>query len=206
MSDFTSQIKGVAHSENATGAIYALIGGMVLGNALPSPSDAWFFYEEKKLRDRWKKGELTAEKYWELNTLYYYLLPMLYWLAVGAVIVGIKGDATKKLKLMAVLVGGGVVAGVILKMIQTDKKQLDKEDQERLLLLKNHPEVVEILKKPEFENIAGQIIGSPNGDDKNKDVKYVKLYAERQQEAMDSFHNFGVKGIELGVLNDKKKR
>lgn len=182
MSDFVSQIKGVAGSKNATGAIYALIGGLVLGNALPSPSDAWFFWEEKKLRDRWKKGELTAEKYWELNTLYYYLLPMLYWLVVGAVIVTIKGDATKKIKLMAVLVGGGVVAGVVLKMIQTDKTQLAKEDKERLLLLKNHPEVVDILKKPEYENIAGQIIGNSRGGSGDGEVKYVKLYAEREAE------------------------
>ena len=43
MGEFTSQIKGVAGSANATGAIYAMIAGMVLGNALPSPSDAIFF-------------------------------------------------------------------------------------------------------------------------------------------------------------------
>ena len=111
MGEFTSQIKGVAGSANATGAIYAMISGMVLGNVLPSPSDALFFYKQKQLRDKWKKGELTAEKYWKLNTTYYYLFPMLYWLAVGAVIVSVKGDATQKIKLTALLVGGGVVAG-----------------------------------------------------------------------------------------------
>lgn len=158
MSDLKEQISGVAHSENAKGALYALLIGMVVGNALPSPSDAWFFFEEKKLRDRWKRGELTAEKFWKLNTFYYYSIPCLYWLLIGSIIVSIKGDAAKKIKLTALLVGGGAVAGVILKMIQQDKKQLNKEEQEKLLLLKNHPEVIEILKKPEFSNISSQFV------------------------------------------------
>jgi len=175
MGEFTGEIKGVAGSSHAKGAIYAMLAGMVLGNALPSPSDAWYFHLQTKLRDKWKRGEISAEKYWKLNAFYYYAIPMLYWLLVGSIIVSIKGDAQKKIKLTAVLIGGGVVVGVILKQMQKDKTQLSKEEEECLLLMKNHPEVVEILKRPEYKNISSHILNTTDGANGESEVKYPKL-------------------------------
>jgi hypothetical protein len=178
MSDFKEQITGLTHSKNASGGLYLMLIGMSLGNLLPSPSDALFFKLEKSLRDKWKRGELTAKEFWVKNTTYYYLVPFTYWALLALVVVNIKGDYHKKLKVAGALVGAGVALGVILKLMQNDEKQLQKEDEERMLLQQKHPEVVRILQKPEYENIAGQIICSTNKDkNAGKEIKGFKAWA-----------------------------
>jgi len=156
MGEFTGEISSAANSKNAKGALYAMLAGLVLGNALPSPSDALYFKLQTGLRNKWKRGEITAQRYWKLNTFYYYSVPMLYWLIIGLIIVNIKGDAEKKIKMTAVLIGGGVVIGTIFKLMQDDKAQLTKEEEEIKHLIEKHPEVVKILNKPEFDSINGQ--------------------------------------------------
>lgn len=184
MSDFKEKISGLTHGKDATAGLYAMLIGMSLGNILPSVSDGIFFICERNLRDSWKRGEITAKQYWLKNTLYYYTIPFTYWALVALIIINIKGDYQKKLKLSIALIGGGAVIGILIKMMQTDNKQLAKEDAERLLLLQNHPEIVDVLKQPEFENIAGQIIGKANEKTSgiNGEKKYVKLFAEREAE------------------------
>ena len=51
-------------------------------------------------------------------------------------------------------------------------------------MLKKHPEIVEILKKPEYENIAGQIIGTERGKT-DTGGEYIKLFAEKESDKMD---------------------
>ena len=157
MSDFKQQIAGVTHSENASGGLYILLIGMSLGNLLPSISDGIFFRVERNLRQKYKNGFYTPKQFYVRNTAAYYLIPFTYWAALAILIVQIKGDYHKKLKISVAAISAGIVAGIILKMVQDDELQLEKEDQEKLLLLKNHPEVVAILNKPEYENISGQL-------------------------------------------------
>lgn len=156
MSDFKKQVTSLTHSDNATGGLYLMLMGMFVGNLAPSVGDAVFFRVEKSLRDKWKRGELSASRYWAYNTAAYYGIPFTYWFAIFLLIINIEGDYQKKLKISMFLIGGGIAAGVILKAIQTDKKQLALEDEEKLLLLKNYPEIVNVLNKPEYENISGQ--------------------------------------------------
>ena len=156
MGEFTGEISSAANSKNAKGALYAMLAGLVLGNALPSPSDALYFKLQTGLRNKWKKGEITAQRYWKLNTFYYYSVPMLYWLIIGLIIVNSKGDAEKKIKMTAVLIGGGVVVGTIFKLMQDDKAQLTKEEEEIKHLIEKHPDVIKILNKPEYDSINGQ--------------------------------------------------
>ena len=174
MSDFKKQMGSLFQGENASAGLYTLLIGMAMGNLLPSPSDAIFFKVEKNLRDKWKRGELTAKQFWIKNTTAYYFIPFTYWALLAVIVVNIKGDYHKKLKYAGALVGAGVALGVILKMMQTDEKQLEKEEQERTLLLQNHPEVVDILKKPEYENISAQLL--------NGNGTYTKLWRERNGE------------------------
>ena len=164
MSGFKSQLTNLAKSENATAGLYALLIGMSLGNLLPSPSDGLYFSYQTKLRDKWKRGELTAKQFWAKNTAGYYLIPFTYWALLAIVVVNMKGDFQKKLKVAGALVGAGVAIGIVVKLMQNDKQQLEKEDAERLRLLENHPEVIQILKSPQYENISAQIINSPNGN------------------------------------------
>lgn len=162
MSDFKEQMGGLIHGKNEKGGLYALLIGMALGNIIPSISDGYYFFLQKKLRDQWKNGEITAKEYWTKNSLYYYLVPCSYWIALSIIIINVKGDATKKLKMSAAAIGAGAVLAIILKMVQTDKKQLEKEDAERANLIKDHPEVFKVLQRPEYSNIAGQIVNSAN--------------------------------------------
>ncbi len=167
MSDFKKQMGGLFHSENASAGLYTLLIGMAAGNLLPSPSDALFFRYERKLRDDWKAGKITAKEFWTRNTCAYYFLPFTYWALLAFIVVNIKTNYHNKLKIAGALIGAGVALGVVLKMMQTDEKQLEKEDEERLLLAKNHPEVVAILKKPEYENISGQIVNKIEKEEKS---------------------------------------
>ena len=57
-----------------------------------------------------------------------------------------------------------------------------KEDEERDLLIKQHPEIIDILKKPEYENIAGQIIGNSERGKTDSGGEYIKLFAEKEAE------------------------
>jgi len=184
MSDFKKQMSGLAHSSNAKGGLYAVLIGMALGNLMPSISDGIYFLAQAKLRDRWKRGEISATQYWKKNVIYYYTIPCTYWILVALVVINIKGNANQKMKITLALLGGGVVAGIIMKAIQSDKKQLIKEDDERDLLLRKHPEVVKILQQPEFENIAGQLIKpkDENSSGADGEIKYVKLFREREEE------------------------
>ena len=182
MGDFKKQISSLAHGKNATGGLYTLLVGMSLGNLLPSPSDSAYFFLQTNLRDKWKRGEISAEQYWKLNSLYYYFVPFTYWALLALIVINIKGSSEQKIKIAGALVGSGIAVGIILKLMQNDKKQLMKEDEERDLLIKQHPEIVDILKKPEYENIAGQIIGNSVKGKTDSGGEYIKLFAEKEAE------------------------
>ena len=184
---FKKQMSGLFHGSNAEAGLYTLMLGMIAGNITPSVSDAIFFRVEQSLRDKWKRGELTAEQFWKKNTISYYLIPCTYWIFITLLVVNVRGSYHDKLKWAVALVGSGVALGVIMKLMQNDKKQLIKEDEERDLLREKYPEVVDILSHPEFENIAGQLIHSPNKEKTsgiNGERKYVKLFAEREAEKL----------------------
>lgn len=157
MGDFKEKISSLTHGKDATAGLYALLIGMSLGNLCPSVSDGIFFRVERNLRQKYKNGVLTPRQFYVRNTLAYYLIPFTYWAALALVIFNIKGDYHKKLKISVAAIGAGVVVGIILKMVQSDEIQLAKEDKEKLLLLEKYPEIVNILNKPEYENISGQL-------------------------------------------------
>ncbi len=56
-----SEIKGVSESKFATAALYSAGIGLVLSDIIPTPADAAYFWAEKKLRDKWKNGEIRKK-------------------------------------------------------------------------------------------------------------------------------------------------
>jgi len=156
---FTGEIKGGIDKGQGTAMLYAGLIGLFLSDILPTPADGIYFFSERRLRDKWKKGEITPKAYWEQTALLYYALNPLWWLLVGSIIIATKGDAMQKLKTAGWIIGGGIVAGVIIKNVSKDTKQLKLEKEEKLELLKQHPEIIEILSRPEFKNI-GQMLKS----------------------------------------------
>lgn len=156
MSDLKKQISGLAKSENATAGLYTLFIGMALGNLIPAPSDALYMMYQTHLRDKWEKREITPAEYWRKNALGYYFIPFTWWVLLGAIVVNVKGTSEKKAKIALALIGSSAVVGIILRQISKDNAQVDKEDIAKLKLLNDHPEVLKILNKPEFDSINGQ--------------------------------------------------
>ncbi len=124
---FVSQIKSVSKSNHATGALYTFLIGLAASDAIPTIADGFVFSKEKKLRDQYIKKEITPKQYWERNAWAYYSYNVLYWILVGAIVVNIKGDAVKKLKVAGAIIGGGAVVAVLYKNIKSDEKELADE-------------------------------------------------------------------------------
>lgn len=152
-------VKEGLKSDKGNAVLYAGLIGLVVSDLIPTPADAVVFTIEKKLRDRWKRGEISPAEYWRKKTLSYYLINPVWWAFVAGVTVSMKGDATKKLKVAGALIGSGAVLSVIYKNIQKDKKELEEEAKEMQELIKHHPEYAEFLKKngngnlPKFKNV-----------------------------------------------------
>jgi len=156
MSDFKQQMSKLSNSDNATAGLYTLFIGMALGNLIPSPSDAIYMMYQTKLRDKWKRGLITPAQYWKKNALGYYMIPCTWWILLGLIVINVKGTSQKKAKIALALIGSSAVVGLVLRQISKDKKEIDIEDDAKLKLLKEHPEVLKILNKPEFDSINGQ--------------------------------------------------
>lgn len=152
-------VKDGLKSDKGNAVLYAGLIGLVISDIIPTPADAIVFSIEKKLRDKWKRGEISPAEYWRKKAIAYYCINPLWWAIVAGVTVSMKGDATKKLKVAGALIGSGAVLAVIYKNIQKDKKELEEEAKEMQELIKHHPEYADFLKKngsgslPKFKNV-----------------------------------------------------
>jgi len=158
---FAGEIKDVSQSKYATAALYAFLGGLVISDMLPTPADAVFFNYSKKLRDDFYNKKITPSQYWRREAIGYYGFNVAWWLLVAGVIIATKGTAQTKLKVASAIIGGGAVIAIIHKNIRKDEKQQELEGQQKLELLKQHPEIVEILSRPEFKDISQMLKSKP---------------------------------------------
>lgn len=102
--------------------IYAALFGAAIGDALPTIADSVYFYQQRKLKEKLTKGDITPKQYWNREAIYYYTTNSVYWLIIAGILYNIKGDYHKKLKIGLWLIGGGAVIGVIAKNIKEDEK------------------------------------------------------------------------------------
>jgi hypothetical protein len=126
-----SELRGVSDSQYATGALYAGLLGLALSDLVPTPADALYFDRERRLRDKWKSGEIAPDDYWEKSASNYYLFNAAWWLLVGLAVVYTKGSAEDKIVVMGGLIGAGAVISVIATNIQKDRMELLKEEQSK---------------------------------------------------------------------------
>ena len=124
-----SDVKEAINGPHAKGVLYVGLIGLLLSDIIPTPADALYFNLERKLRDDWKVGKLTAKQYWARETAYYYGLNAIWWLLVIILATKIPGTAKKKMNVALGLIGTGAVVGVIHKNIQKDIQiqELEKE-------------------------------------------------------------------------------
>lgn len=121
MSHFGNQLSGVSKSKYAVGGLYLLLIGLAASDIIPTPADAAFFYQSKKLRDQYFNGEITPTEYWEKSAFAYYFYNFVFWILIGIIIVSIKGDFNTKAKWLIGLIGAGAVVAVLYKNIKKDE-------------------------------------------------------------------------------------
>ncbi len=120
-------IKAALSGPHATGALYIGLLGLLLSDIIPTPGDALYFSLERKLRDEWKAGSITAKQYWARETTYYYGLNAAWWLIVILIAINIKGPVTRKMNFALAIIGIGAVSAVIYKNIHKDIVQQELE-------------------------------------------------------------------------------
>jgi hypothetical protein len=97
--------------------------GLIFSDIIPTPGDAFYFWDQQRLKKLLEEDKITPKQFWIKNVAGYYLYNSLWWaLVVGAVMLS-KGGFDQKLKLALGIVGGGAVLAVIAKNIKKDNKQ-----------------------------------------------------------------------------------
>lgn len=124
---FKNELSAVSKSKYATGALYAGMLGLLLSDIIPTVGDAFYFSHERKLRNEFYDKKITPEQYWRREAFAYYGYNTAFWLLFGLIVVNIKGDAAKKLKVGAWIIGAGAAVTVLYKNIKKDKLDLAKE-------------------------------------------------------------------------------
>lgn len=141
--------------EGNTGLLLAAIGGAVLGDLTPTPGDALAFHLQRKLRDKWTKGEITSKQYWGKEALYYYTLNSSWWLLVGVATYYTPGNTRNKIRTLLALTGAGIVFSVLYKNIKKDEmEQLPEQNalKEKLLSKLNEQEYADGLANVKLKN------------------------------------------------------
>lgn len=115
-----NQIKSAIKSGHGVGVLYAGMVGLILSDIIPTPGDALYFYQQRKLKDKLNNNEITAKQYWIRDAAGYYLYNSAFWALVFGAVVLTKGDYSKKIKVAAAFLGGGAVVAVLVKNIKKD--------------------------------------------------------------------------------------
>ena len=124
-------ISKASEGRYANGVLYAGAVGLILSDIVPTPADALYFYSEKRLRDKWKAGEITPKQYWERTAMAYYLYNPIWWTLVLGALYYTKGDIKQKVKIGVGIVGIGAVIGVIYRNYTQDIKGIKQSWWER---------------------------------------------------------------------------
>lgn len=117
--------------------LYSAVAGLILSDIIPTPSDALFISFQRKLRDKWAKGEIDSRTYWRKEVGNYYLLNSSWWLLVGIAIY-FTPKLENKIKLGVGMMGLGAVVAVIYRSIVKDEQEkLQQTNATKEVLFKN---------------------------------------------------------------------
>ena len=103
--------------------IYVALLAAAAGDLIPTPADAWYFSAQSRLKQELEEGKITPKHYWVWDAIYYYSLNPLYWLILALIAYSINGDYHVKLKMILVILAGGLVVTAILKNIKKDEER-----------------------------------------------------------------------------------
>lgn len=159
MIKIANEIKNATKGKHGHAVLYAGMIGLILSDIVPTPADALYFMREKKLRDQWKKGQITPEKYWAKTATAYYLYNPLWWILVLGVTVAFDAELNKKMQLALSLIGAGAVTGIVFKSMKKDIGEIREEIssqtyQQQQMYANASGEELEQLKKRPVERLV----------------------------------------------------
>ena len=108
---------------NGNAIIYTAIGAAILANVMPTPSDGFFFYQQRINKEKLDKGEITPKQYWTRDVFGYYFYTAAWYGLVLATVASVGGTYQTKAKILLGLSGAGIVLGVISKNIEAENKK-----------------------------------------------------------------------------------
>lgn len=135
--------------DTALGALYLSLAVATVADILPHPMDAVYFNLQKSNRDKFISGEITPKQYWRRNILAYYGCDFAWWGTLFLIAILTKGKAKDKLVVVGTLIGAGAVIGIIHRNIVKDIE----EQEAKLELIRNNPQVMELINNPKFEQL-----------------------------------------------------
>lgn len=120
MSGFSEIIK----SGNGNTLIITALLAAVVANALPTPADGLYFSYQQKLKQKLNNGEITPKEFWTKNIGYHYLFESAWYVLVILFILAVNAKFENNVKLLLLILGGGIVIGVWKKNIEKDEEIL----------------------------------------------------------------------------------
>ena len=107
---------------NKTNLLYAVGLGLLISDIIPTPADAFYFYQQRKNKEKLEKGIITPKQYWTRDAMGYYVYNPLWWGVVLTATHFLGKSYEQKRNVLIGMVAGGLVVGVIAKNIKQDEK------------------------------------------------------------------------------------
>jgi hypothetical protein len=115
-------INKVVKEGNGNTLLYTALLAAAIANTLPTPADSIYFRRVNMLRQKYDKGEITAENLeWHIAAEYY-VWTSLWYVALFSGIYAIGGKYHNNARILLALVAGGLVVGAVQKNIESDKE------------------------------------------------------------------------------------
>lgn len=105
---------------NKTKVLYAVGLGLFLSDLIPTPADAVYFSQQRKLKQKLEESQITAKEYWIKDALGYYGYNALWWASVLGISYYLGKNYTQKRNLLIGIIAGGAVISVLHKNIVKD--------------------------------------------------------------------------------------
>lgn len=114
MLEIPKNITAILEGEHKTALLYSVLAGAIVSDVVPTPASAFAYYKKQRLKAAETSGTIDGEAESKIGRAYYNALPI-WWGTVFALIHFKKGGFDEKIKLAAILVGGGAVIGILFK-------------------------------------------------------------------------------------------
>ncbi len=119
----------VVKSGNGNTLILTALIAAAIANALPTPADSFYFDMQQKLKQELEDGKISPKEYWTKDIAYYYVFTTLWYVCLVLLVLAIGGKYQNNIKILVLIISGGLVLGVWKKNIEKDEQILKLKQQ-----------------------------------------------------------------------------